>query len=383
MWKFPYGYVKIEVTCKRPERFINDALAIGVSLHNIKRLSSYAVRTVVRASLFDDVLRLASESGAEIRIIKTGGASIFLRELLSRKALILSLSAAVAVIMLLSKRILVISVNCADRGHSESVLQVLDSEGIARGTASSSIDKSELSRKIAAVDDTIGYASVGIDGAVLRIQTHSSEHNTGDGSPRPASIYASKDCVILSLAAFDGKALVKPGDAVKKDQLLISGDLTPEQGGEAVLTHSEGEIIGEVAYAFSVRIEASDLGPVRSGNTEQSSALELFGSIITPNHGFADYELDYSSLYRFDSSFLPVLIRAGTAHELVLKQSTLSRREMLNKAKARINARILAGVPEDAVIVSKATELTYSDDGALLMRVTVHTYEKIGYTRYL
>ena len=55
---------------------------------------------------------------------------------------------------------------------------------------------------------------------------------------------------------------------------------------------------------------------------------------------------------------------------------------MLSEAQTRLNAVIASALPDDAMIVSKSSEFAISG-GALILTAKVHTYEKIGYTRYL
>lgn len=383
IWKFPYGYVKIEVICKRLERFVNAALACGIPLHNISRLSSSLLLAVVPASRYDEARSLSADIGADIRVLKVGGASLLFRELLARKALILSLIAAIAAIFLLSKRILFIKIDCADSALHQPVLDALESVGAVRGISASSIDRAELSKSIADRISSIGFANVTIDGVVLRVETHSALERPADDGSRPKSIYSDKDCVILSVATFDGIAAVKPGDAIKKDQLLVSGDITPEQGGEGILVRADAEIIGEVAYDFSIRIDPNDLRPSRSGRSEDYAVCKLFRLSLSPSLSFNDCELANRAVLPFDAVFLPVFVHGGSAHEIILKDRELSKNEMLEAAEAELSAQIHRRIPEGAVIISKATELIWEDDGALTVRIAVYTYERIGYTRYL
>ncbi|MBR5947600.1 MAG: sporulation protein YqfD [Clostridia bacterium] len=381
IWKFPIGYVKIEVICKRSERFINEALSCGVSLHNIERLSSRIFRALVISTQYEDVLELAGELGAEIRLLRQGGASVLIGELLSRKALVLALTAAIAAMLLLSRRILFINVDCAEQDSNGAIRFLLSSEGIVCGVASSSVDKAELARRISASVESIDYANVLVDGVVLSVEAHSGSFGQSDDIIRPASIHADKDCVILGVAVFDGIAVVRSGDAVRRDQLLVNGDITPEQSPERKLVHAEAEIIGEVAYGFNVHVEPSDLCPTLSGQTSAYVSCELFGLSLDQKPAFADNEIEYYESFPLDACFLPAIARGGIARELVLKQRMLSRREMLETAEAKLQKAMQSEIPESAVIVSKATELVWGDDGSLTARLAVHTYEKIGYMR--
>ena len=316
-------------------------------------------------------------------MLKEGGTSLCLRELGARKALIISLIAAIAAILLLSKRILFIKIDCAEPKLYQPVLDALEIYGAVRGISASSIDRAELSKSIADRIGSIGFANVTIDGVVLRVEAHSALERPADDGSRPKSIYSDKDCVILSVATFYGIAAVKPGDAIKKDQLLVSGDITPDQGGEGILVRADAEIIGEVAYDFSIRIDPNDLRPSRSGRSEDYAVSKLFRLSLSPSLSFIDCELENRAVLPFDAVFLPVFVHGGSAHEIIIKDRELSKNEMLEAAEADLSAQIHRRIPEGAVIISKATELIWEDDGALTVRIAVYTYERIGYTRYL
>lgn len=382
-WKFPCGYVKIEVVCKRSEQFINEALLRGVSLHNIERLKPNVFEAIVRSDEYAGICTLAREIGADVRALSSGGAAMILRGLFAREALVLSILAALAAILVLSRRVLFINVSCSEPAIVQGVRAVLESEGIGRGTVSSSIDKVDLAGKISAFCADVGFAKVVSEGVVLNVRVYPMLNSASEDEVRPANIYADKDCVIISMAVFDGSAAVSAGDAVKKGQLLVNGDITPQLSEKTVLTHSEAEIIGEVVYGFTVCVERNGLYPARSGQAELSTSVELFGMDFASRHRFDDCEIAHSSSYVLDASLLPVLVRGGEAHELVLSKRRLSNAEMLERAQTLLRLEILSAIPENAAIVSKSTELLWESDGSLTLRAAVHTYEKIGTTRYI
>lgn len=383
LWKFFGGYAKIKVICTRPERFVNSVLSRGCSLHNIERTELGAFTANIRLKEYDQIAVIADELHSEIRLIARGGASVLMEALLARKALLFSLSAALALMVFFSGRILMIEVHGGIEGISDAVRSILDSENAVILASASKIDRSSIARQITALDDRIDHVKVQLDGVRLTVEIFGDAALPPASDDRPASIYANKDCIIISIASMSGRELVKSGDPVRRDQLLISGDITPEGGTEAVLTRAEGEIIGEAAYSIEICIEPAMLHKARSGRTETAASSELFGLRLEPEFGFEGYDCDFKTIIPFDSSFLPVKVLETQAFELALTDKQLTREEMIAEAERQIQDRINSAIPSDALIVSKATEFIWNDDGSLSVRITVHTYEKIGYLRNL
>ena len=381
LWKFPRGYAKIVFTAKRPEAFANELLKNGVSLHNVHRISCGEVEALIRFDRLGVLLEIASDLGVESRIIKTGGVTLPVRLLLARCALFIGLALASALIALLSRRILFISVDGASAELNSAVRSLIEDELAILYKPASSIQQELIRTEILELAPCLEFVRIEVDGVVLRIELFENLDSEKERQLDPSSIYSNCDCVIVKLCAFEGKALVRSGEAVKKDQLLVSGNLTAE-GGEYVCVHSDAEIIGEVARVFEIRVDPTASVPIAGGNFESVAAVELFGLGLLSQSRFEDRVISLERRTALDAAFLPVFVSGGKANELVIGSKTLSRDEMLSEAQTRLNAVIASALPDDAMIVSKSSEFAISG-GALILTAKVHTYEKIGYTRYL
>lgn len=383
LWKFPCGYAKIVLVCARPERFINEALRCGVPLHNIRRVSKRELTALVRLNGADALCELAHECGAELRIIKTGGAAVLVSSLLSRGALLIGLFAALLLMALLSKRVLLISVDGANGAAVRAVRALIEDELRLRTKRIAQLDRELIAARIAEADPSIALASIDFDGVVMRVHLIERTPEPEEDDALPSSIHADRDCVIIRIAAREGRAAVRAGDAVRKGELLISGDVTPEQGGEARFVHARGEIVGEVARRIAVRVEPVCIAPVKGEDSAEVCAIDVFGLRLVSASGFSDSSLELTASAALDAAFIPLRVSKGVAHRLVLGEKRLTHEQMLEEAEAEMAAKLIAALPEDAMIVSKSTELLWDEDGALLLTATVHTYEKIGFTRYL
>ena len=75
------------------------------------------------------------------------------------------------------------------------------------------------------------------------------------------NVVADRDCVIREINVTSGVAVVKPGDVVKRGDVLISGTVESEFGTE--LVHASGSVIGETAAEIvgsAARSEKASLG---------------------------------------------------------------------------------------------------------------------------
>lgn len=69
----------------------------------------------------------------------------------------------------------------------------------------------------------------------------------------PCHIVAKKKGVIVKVVPKNGKAVVEKGKVVNPGEILISGIITSELGGETLLVHAEGEVLALTRYSSIVR----------------------------------------------------------------------------------------------------------------------------------
>ncbi len=361
---------------------MNCALQRGAELHNLKRSSRREFTAVVRSSGLAAVREAANECGAELQILKTGGTAFLLRSLLARPALTGGLAAAMLLMAFLSGRLIFVSAEGAEERIVLAAQELMENGLELRFSRAKALDRAELIERVSGLDPSIDLVRVEVDGVILRVHILTAEDGGSGEDARPASIYADRDCVIVSISASSGKPLVRAGDAVKKDQLLVSADISAESGG-GERVHSEAEIIGEVARVLSVRVEPAAALPVPEGAASRFFAIELFGITLPRADKERGLAMEIKHKARLDCTFLPIFALDARSREFVIGTRKLLRKEMLAEARARLDAGIAAALPADALIVSKITELIWEEDGALTMSATVHTYEKIGTERYL
>ncbi len=381
-WNSARGYDIINLVICRPERVLNALAAGGTEVYNAEKNGPNELCFTIKHSDAAAVREAAQQFVCEIRVLRIGGMTAVLETLRLRPMLFLSIAAALLLLCTASKRVLLIRTEGCDGRTEARIFELLNSEGIGLLTPLDAVDAEALGEKLRS---RLGSAFTGVykDGAALNIKYVPSAESPSAADARPAGIYADRDCIILKITAFDGRELVRRGEAVKKDQLLIDGDITPEGADRRVLIHAEGEILGETAYRFSFRIEPSHYAPVKSGVSSRIVSASLFGVGFSGINEFADSEIEEERFSMLNASFVPVRISKGLAHEIVIRLTQRQRDEMIADAADRAERAITAGIPREAVVISKETELVWADDGSLTALVNVRAIENIGYLRYI
>lgn len=362
---------------------MNLLISRGVTAHNVERLARNRFRATLRWRDLRPAMLAAGDEGCSLTVIGRGGLPAVASSLLKRPALVVSMLIAAAALIVLSGSLLVVDLSSCDPASAEKVRALLKEEGVGVGSRLSRIDCGALEEKLCAGDDTLRFAKFRLDGVIMRVRLELSENAEIQAAGSPSSIYANKDCVIRRIAAYDGRAVAEAGQAVRRGELLVSGDVTPEGGGEQVLVHSEAEIEGEVAYRFTVTVGRTALRPVSAGNAASIVRIGLFGLKADSFTGFERNACRWLHGAYLSACPFPVRVLAGEAREIVLAKTELSGDEMLDEALAEAARQLVSAVPKDARIISKQTEIVWNPDGSLTLSFEVRTIENIGYQRYL
>lgn len=366
--------------CERPERFIGLAMENGAALYDIEKRAKDSFTARVRQRDLRTLEALAAEYGARLFCSAPTGLPKAFAFIKMRPALILSVLAAAAALILLSKRVLIIRIQNAGAAETAAIEALLDSEGIRVGTAAKTVDAAGLTEKLEQLFPA-EHVEANVDGVVLNIEPRPRSAPETAGDDRPASIYADKDCVIVSIAALDGKQLARAGDAVKRGQLLVSGETGDENS--QVRVHAEAEILGETASVFSVNVRRRARVPAESGRFERLTRLSFLGIELDSATAFTDRTAVIERCLLLDGAPVPVFVCFGTGRETVIREGERSPEEMLIEGEERLSRMINASLPKDARLTEKLTDIVWNADGSLTMTATVRAIERIGITRYI
>lgn len=386
LWKFARGYVKIKLECYRPERMVNLLLGEGIALHNAERRSLHEMIAVTALRDYQRLCALAETYDCTVTVLASQGLPVLFRALLSRPLLIFSVILWLAAGIILSQQVFIINIAGCDAVNETEILSLIENMGVKSGTAKAKIDREAIKQALLKYDKRISFADIRLHGAVLTaVIREANAFKLSDNDDAPSSVYADKDCVIVKITAEHGNPMVHPGQAVKRGELLISGDITPERGNPEtpVRVAAKGIILGQAAYRFSVKVERRAEIYARSGEKLPFTEVKLFGLKFPSKIPFPNYEREILNTQYLTGCGLPVKVESGFIYKLVPIISELDDAQMTALALKKADALILKTVPKDARLIMRSSEFYRSDDGSLIMTVNLQTIEKIGYSRYL
>lgn len=374
LWKSITGYVNISIVGEYPEKTLNRCIGAGIPIKRAVRSAEGACISVPASDL-KRIRYLVRGSGCRVRILGKTGFARIRRDIRANCTFICSLLAFAAAAAFLSSRIWFVRVVSASV-PAERVLSKLEEAGIRPGAARRSADLVGAARAVNA-DPSAEGAKVTLKGVVLNVEVFDSGPSAPErGGIEAPLICAEKDCVITYVSVTSGEAKVKPGDAVKKGEVLISGDLSHLKEGYAV--PANGVIMGEVLYCARATAprERSELVP--SGRETELVIPELFGKRLFIRYPYDDYELARLSSDTLTGSPLPIRITRWLCRELTQGAVEDSEEGAAERARLMAQEKLKQLLPTDAKLKTLRTECIKGPDGSVTAVITATTIERIG-----
>ena len=183
----------------------------------------------------------------------------------------------------------------------------------------------------------------------------------------PQNITALCDGVITEILASSGEALVKPGEAVTKGQVLISGIVTYKDG-TTVFRAAEGVVKAQVSSTVRVRENFEKTVTVKTGRKKTKRLIHFFGADIPLyfSYGFENFEkqTEYVPLTVFGEK-LPVGVYKTEVFETAEQTFLRNEEQALSEAKSTADG-IIAEMAGQSEIFSRTDEVNYDGEGAEL-----------------
>jgi similar to stage IV sporulation protein len=233
-----------------------------------------------------------------------------------------------------------------DLVKDSDILDELKACGLYSGAMWHNFDTSKIEAECLSSSEKIAWLSINRKGTVayVKVKEKSANNLVPDPLPDtllPANIVSLYDCVIEEINVEQGIALVKPGDVVKRGQILISGVIPGELGGGAV--RAKGSVLGKVTEVVSCEIDR--VGEVESLGREVVclKAVNFFGFSINiyKKYGNLPQGCDIiektENVTLFGKYKLPICMTSVFFREKKMIEYSYSDEEMLGTASKKIS----------------------------------------------
>ena len=249
LWYSLRGYVRIRAKGFSAERFMNMAAFRGVNLWDIA-YEGAAVTLKAAGGSLDILEACAQKTGCSMEVLGWGGLPAFLRRFRRRQVWSAGLLLFAAGLYLLSSFIWTVRVEGNERLETAELLSACEDLGVKPGVWKRGVDTAEITNRLLVQFSDISWVSVSIKGTDVTIKlAETIEKAERIDRETPCDIVASADGVIVQITAERGTPKAKPGDVVKKGDVLISSELLIGLEGEeqhTEYTAAEGAVTARI-----------------------------------------------------------------------------------------------------------------------------------------
>jgi similar to stage IV sporulation protein len=399
---FLLGALRLEVTGGDLGAFLGRAAAADMTLWNLSRQGDR-----IWASLgLPDFWRLRAVrqgTGCRVRIRGRHGFPFLVGRLKRRPVWVAGLVGATCLLLWASAHVWLLDVRITGPQFldARAVRVVAEEAGLKPGTWKRSIDTRAVAAKIRGRISEASWVVIRLTGTRAVIEV---VENAAQKAPPASScihLYAKKDAVVEQVVPFQGEAVVKPGDIVKKGDLLVEcvlryypggrpsiypGSPKPPREGIAHTTVALAQVKGRVLYREYREVPLYRDVPVRTGDSVQSWVLNWqgapilrLGAVQAPFQHLEE-EVKRLALPAWRNWTPPVELVIRTAHEVTRQREPLPLPEILKEAEEGFRARLswMLGPTDQLLSPLKAEVVEQGKDWAGV-RVVAETLEEIGY----
>lgn len=310
------------------------------------------------------------------KIIGEGGYFFFARGIFKRKGLIAGILIVSLVLGFLNFRLNSVRIHGLKTVDYETVIGVLESQGIKKGVYTKNIDKKHLEYVITSSIDQIAFASVKISGMTMTINVYE-ELPPPDilDMTEPTPVKALKDGVITRYVVFSGTAAVKPGAAVRAGDVLIEPAV--KIGEVQVEVRAAGDVYARVWYRGEAVFLENRLVKVRTGNCKVVSEVKICGFTIgrTAAPPFESYDEELENIALFGPS--PVTVIRRYYYETLTETVTESFGDVFSGLLQKAEAAAKSKLPKNADILD-SWHLVKDIDGGKVVEYYCEVEEKIS-----
>ncbi|MBP8819451.1 MAG: sporulation protein YqfD [Syntrophomonadaceae bacterium] len=244
------GTIKVALKGKNQEKIINMASSRGIYIWDIKK-NGDDLNFKVRTSGLKALQSISEENDYELDVREKQGLPFYRNLFRRRMGFFTGALIFILALYIMSSFVWFVEVDGNKKVESSKILLTAAKHGVYQGAAKWNFSRIEVEEAMLRDLGELSYVKLDIRGVKARIQVVEKILPKTDISG-PCHIVATRDGVIEEVLALDGQANVKPGDVVKKGDILISGVVFPEKS-PYIVNNDEEEKEEEQEEPYTVR----------------------------------------------------------------------------------------------------------------------------------
>ena len=332
------------------ERFLAVMRQEEITLEDVRRTGRRTLRCQCRTADFPTVTQIAADKGWRIREVRPERASAVWNRWRARPGLWIGALLALLLLLAGSRKIWRVEVVGAGP-YQADIAAYLAEEGVRPGMQRAGFDAATWEEKLTWRYPETAWFHVYVSGMTLRVECTQGHPMPELVSGQPGDLVAGRDGVVETIEVFAGTAAVRPGDVVRKGQVLIYGQ---ERGRDESVNavQARGSVTARCWRTVRVRVP---LEKVESWETGRETAATL---LCTPWFQLpAEAEKpDYLAMNIYESvqpvagAFFPVWRKTVLYREAALESVRADGDECRREALAAAETRLKEALRGDEII---------------------------------
>lgn len=370
--RFIKGYLVIDITGNALERFINQMIAPGIFIWDLKRIEKSHYRASIYAIDFNKLRLLVRKRKCQVNIVKKKGFPFLCFKIYKRKFLLLGFLIFIILFYAASSFLWFIRIEGLETIDRENIINILEHNGIKPGIYKGNINPIDLERELLKNESALIWANVRWQGTCLNIRLVEKKMVS---KTTKGNIVAAKDGVINDFIVLKGRGIVSKGDTVTAGQPLI-------------LVEKEAEGAYGIVRAY-VWYTAEVLGRYNKKEVIYTGQSRRFWGIKIADKTFwlKPVKIDFNNYKRKrEIKTIPKWRNINIPLELIIEEhreisfisEKLSRDSAIFLAKEKALDNILSDIPADAVIHSVQSRDINLDNKTVKVKLVVKVEEDIA-----
>lgn len=340
------GYLYVRIRGVSPERFINLCCNKKIFIWDLKHVED-EYRFHISIKNFKKLKPIAKKTGLVPRILRKTGFPFMMHRHRKRKGFLIGAILCIIMVYIMSLFIWDISILGGSKYTPYAMIKFLNQNHIHTGILQKKINCQEIEEKIRLKYKDIGWVSAEIKGTRLIIKiTETNMPAAAKVDIAPSHMVATKDAIVKEIITRSGTPLVRPGDVVKKGDILVSGILAVKSDFDEILRYqpvvADADIVCKSFYTYQDTFSMTYNDRIFTGKKKKGFYFGLSGKklfLYNPRNHYDKYDIivNENALHITDSFYLPFLYGKITTREYTEVKKNYTQEEAINKANARLN----------------------------------------------
>ena len=347
------------------KRFISKCNKYNIELYDIRYIDKDNIIVKINKNDFKNIKTYNYYS--EINIYKKLGLDGFKHKIYTLKYYIIIFILGIILIYFISNIILKINVIHSNKKIRELIYEELNNNGIRKYSYKKNFQTLEtIKNKILDNNkDKLEWISITNVGMTYVIRVEERIIDNIIEKDKYCNVISTKEASIKKIYSDAGEILINPNDIVKKDDILISGNITLNEENKGFVCAS-GKVYGNVWYNTNITLKRKYLK--KEYKNKKRLNIVINNKILRNNK-----YLLFDKKYILNNKFIKIYKEL----EYKEKEYTYTEKESINKALKEIDKKFKTKINDGKIINKKITNKTINNNEVSLS-VFVITEENIG-----